>query len=200
VSPRPKKVTNEDLFGAAPAVMTRVGPGELTLGAIAAAAGVTPAVIVQRFGSKRRLLLALAERSARATDSFFAELARQHQSPLAAIRAYSVCMADLAASPPAFARSLAYLQLDLMDREFRRHLLNQAHATHNALRRLIEAAREQRELSQGVRPVRLARTIEAVIGGSLLAWAVYRRGSAARWIRTDVDAVLAPYVRVRRSR
>jgi AcrR family transcriptional regulator len=195
VSPRPRKVTDDDLFAAAQMVMTRIGPSELTLGAIAAEAGVTPAVIVQRFGSKRRLLLALAERSARETDVFFAELARRHKSPLAAIRAYSGCMADLAASPPAFAHSLAYLQIDLKDPEFRRHLLNQAHATHKALRRLIEAAREQGELSGRVRPARLARTIEAVIGGSLLAWAVYQQGSAERWIRADVDAVLAPYLR-----
>lgn len=174
--------------------MTRIGPVELTLAAIAAEAGITPAVIVQRFGSKRQLLLALAERSARGTVLFFAELARRHKSPLAAIRAYSACMADLAASPPAFARSLAYLQIDLMDPEFRRHLLNQAHATHEALRRLIEAARERRELSGRVRPARLARTIEAVIGGSLLSWAVYQQGSAERWIRADVDAVLAPYL------
>lgn len=171
-----------------------MGPGELTLGAIAAEAGITPGAIVQRFGSKRRLLLVLAERSAHSTDAFFRELERRHRSPLAAIRAYSACMADLAASPPAFARSLAYLQTDLMDPDFRRHLMDQAHATHEGLQRLIEAAREKRELSGGVQPVRLARTIEAVIGGSLLAWAVYQRGSAERWIRADVDAVLAPYL------
>jgi AcrR family transcriptional regulator len=195
VSPRPRKVTDDELLAAAQAVMMRTGPGELTLGAIAAEAGITPAVIVQRFGSKRHLLLVLAERSAHGTDLFFGELQRRHKSPLAAIRAYSACMADLAASPPAFARSLAYLQIDLMDPEFRRHLLNQARATHAGVRRLIEAAREQRELSGRVRPARLARTIEAVIGGSLLAWAVYQRGSAARWISADVDAVLAPYLR-----
>jgi len=42
-------------------------------------------------------------------------------------------------------------------------------------------------------PAPLARTIEAVVAGSLLTWACYRSGAAARWLRADLDAVLAPY-------
>jgi len=33
-----------------------------------------------------------------------------------------------------------------------------------------------------------------VISGSLMTWACYREGSAAAWIRRDLDAVLQPYV------
>ena len=62
MSPRPRKVTDDELFAATYAAMTKLGPGELTLAAIAKEAGVTAAVLVQRFGSKRDLLLTLAER------------------------------------------------------------------------------------------------------------------------------------------
>lgn len=41
----------------------------------------------------------------------------------------------------------------------------------------------------------LARTINAVVGGSLIAWAVFRKGTAVAWVRADVEAVLAPYRR-----
>jgi hypothetical protein len=50
------------------------------------------------------------------------------------------------------------------------------------------------ELDAGVDPARLARTIESVVGGSLLSWAFYQEGSAARWVRADLDAVLAPHL------
>ena len=50
------------------------------------------------------------------------------------------------------------------------------------------------ELDAGVNAARLARTIEALLGGSLLSWAFYQEGSAARWVRADLDAVLAPYL------
>ena len=62
MSPRPRKVTDNQLFAATHAVMSRVGPRDVTLAAIAKEAGVTAAVLVQRFGSKRALLLALWEK------------------------------------------------------------------------------------------------------------------------------------------
>jgi AcrR family transcriptional regulator len=194
VSPRPRKVSDDQLFEATHAVMHRVGPGELTLAAIASEAGVTPAVLVQRFGSKRNLLLALSERFADGAGELVAGLAKRHLSPLAALRAYADCMAGMAASPGAFARNLAYLQIDLTDSDFRTHLVKHARATRTGLRRLLEAASARGELVPQVKPAQLARTIEAIINGSMLTWAFYQEGNAARWIRSDVEAVLAPYL------
>jgi AcrR family transcriptional regulator len=194
MSPRPRKASDDQLFEATHAVMNRVGPGELTLAAIAAEAGVTPAVLVQRFGSKRNLLLALSERFADSAGELVAALAKQHRSPLAALRAYADCMAGIAASPGAFARNLAYLQIDLTDPDFRKHLVKHARATRTGLRRLLEAASARGELVRQVKPAQLARTIEATISGSMLTWAFYQEGTAAHWIRADVEAVLAPYL------
>ena len=59
MSPRPQKVTDIDIYMAAQRVMSRLGPGELTLAEIAKEAGVTAGLLVQRFGSKRDLLLSL---------------------------------------------------------------------------------------------------------------------------------------------
>jgi AcrR family transcriptional regulator len=198
MSPRPRKVTDQQLFAATHAVMNKVGPRELTLAAIAKEAGVTAAVLVQRFGSKRSLLLALFEQATNGTSEFMATLAKQHASPLAALLAYADCMAGMAASPAALARNLAYLQIDLTDPDFRRHLVKQAGATRAALRRLVQAAVEAGELSRNVQPSQLARTIEATLSGSMLTWAFYQEGRAALWIRTDLESVLMPYLRKRR--
>ena len=119
MSPRPQKVTDDDVFMAAQRAMSRLGPGELTLAEIAAEAGVTAGLLVQRFGSKRALLLALSERFSGGTAEMFAQLRAAHRSPLATLRAYSDGMANLASSPAALARNFAYLQIDLTDPEFR---------------------------------------------------------------------------------
>lgn len=198
MSPRPKKVTDEQLFAAAHAAMSKLGPGELTLSAIAKEAGVTAAVLVQRFGSKRALLLALFQNAANGAGEFIAALTKQHTSPLAALLAYADCMSGMAASPAALARNLAYLQIDLTDPDFRKHLVKQARATRTGLRRLVEAAAERGELARNVSPAQLARTIEATLSGSMLTWAFYQEGNAAEWIRADLNAVLRPYLRKRR--
>ena len=194
MSPRPQKVTDDEIYMAAQSAMSKVGPGDLTLAHIASEAGVTAGLLVQRFGSKRDLLLKLSEQFSGGTSEMFAELRRGHRSPLATLRAYSDCMADMAATPAAFARNFAYLQIDLTDPDFRRHLVKHARATRLELQKLIKEAIDAKELSPDTNTRQLARTVEAVVSGSMLSWAFYQEGAAAKWMRHDLDAVLKPYV------
>jgi AcrR family transcriptional regulator len=193
VSPRPRKVSDEDVFAATYRAMTRLGPGELTLAEIAAEAGLTAGALVQRFGSKRELLLQLSAGAADANASFLRGLRPQHRSPLAVLRAYAQCLADLAASPAALARNLAYLQIDLTDPDFRKHLLAQSHATRIAMKELLEEAIVAGDLAGDADADKLSRAIETALSGSLITWAIYREGDAAAWLRADLDAVLSPW-------
>ena len=199
MSPGRQKVSDDEVFAAAQRAMTRQGPHELTLADIAAEAGVSAGRLVQRFGSKRALLLALAERFAGSAGAVFAGLRGAHRQPLATLRAYAACMADLAATPEALSRNLAYLQIDLTDPEFRAHLLANARATRREIEALLRSAVAAGELKRDVDARRLARTIEAVISGSLMTWACYREGRAATWMRRDLDAVLQTHVRSGRT-
>ena len=193
MSPR-RKVSDDEVFDAAERAMRLHGPHELTLADIAAEAGVTPGLLVQRFGSKRKLLLALSERFARSAPTVFKTLRATHREPLATLRAYAACMADLAPTPEALSRNLAYLQIDLTDEVFRSHLLTNARATRREIESLLRSAVVSGELKKEVDPRRLARTVEEIISGSLMSWACYREGPASTWIRQDVDAVLEPHV------
>ena len=197
---RRQKVTDDEIFAAAQRAMGRRGPHELTLADIAGEAGITPGLLVQRFGSKRGLFVALSERFAGSAAPMFAGLRAVHRRPLATLRAYAACMAGLAPTPDALLRNLAYLQLDLADDVLRRHLVENARATRAEIEALLEAAAAQGELRSGVDVRALARTVETVISGSLMSWATYRDGTAGGWIARDLDAVLRPYLPVRRGR
>jgi hypothetical protein len=109
-------------------------------------------------------------------------------------------MAQLAQSPAALARNLAYLQIDLADPDFRDQLAVQAKATRAGLVDLLTAAVAAGELRRTTDVASLARTVEAMVSGSLMTWAFYSdEGPAERWIRDDVNAVLAPYLRGKRD-
>ena len=194
MSPRPQKVSDDDIYMAAQRAMSRLGPGELTLADIAKEAGVTAGLLVQRFGSKRDLLLKLSAQFSGGTAEMFAEMRKGHRSPLATLRAYSDCMAHMAATPASFARNFAYLQIDLTDPDFRKHLSKHAKASREELEKLIREAIDAKELVPSTNARQLARTVEAVVGGSMLSWAYYQEGSAAKWMRHDLDAVLKPYL------
>jgi AcrR family transcriptional regulator len=197
---RPQKVTDQDIFAAAQRAMSRRGPHELTLADIAGEAGVTPGLLVQRFGSKRDLLVALSARFAGSAGTIFAELRAAHPSPLATVRAYAACMADLAPTPDALLRNLAYLQLDLADDVLRRHLVENARATRHEIEALLREAARADELRRDVDVRSLARIVEVVVGGSLMSWATYREGKAADWIVRDLDSVLKPWLPLSRTR
>jgi AcrR family transcriptional regulator len=195
MSGRRQKVTDEEVFAAAQRAMSRHGPHELTLADIAGEAGVTPGLLVQRFGSKRELLVALSARFAGGAGPIFAGLRAAHREPLEALRAYAACMADLAPSPDVLLRNLAYLQLDLADDVLRGHLVENARATRREIEALLQAAAAAGELRRDVDVPSLARTVEVVISGSLMSWATYREGKAVDSISRDLEAVLAPWLR-----
>jgi AcrR family transcriptional regulator len=197
--PGRQKVTDEDVFAAAQRAMSRRGPHELTLADIAEEAGVTAGRLVQRFGSKRALLVALSERFAVSASAIFDGLRSAHRSPLATVRAYAACMADLAPTPEALLRNLAYLQVDLADDALREHLVENARATRREIEQLLRAAITAGELRRDVDVRVLARSIEVVVSGSLVTWATYREGKAADWLTRDCDAVLAPWLQPTRS-
>lgn len=195
MSPRPRKVSDDEVFAAAHRATMRLAPSELTLAEIAAEAGVTAGALTQRFGSKRALLLALSRAAAASSGDFIRQLRESHRSPLRAVRAYAECMAGLAQSPAALARNLAYLQIDLADPDFREQLGIQARATRAGLRDLLDDAVGTGELRPDTDVIALARTVEITVSGALMTWAMYEdEGPADRWIREAVDAVIGPYL------
>ena len=195
MSPRRRKAEDVDVFGALVRVMLRCGPAELTLRAIAAEAGVTAGALVQRFGSKRALLHAHARHAAATGDiGVGASLDARAASPLQAVRAATAVHATLAESPRAALRNLAYLHNDLADPVLRRHLLRLNRATRVRYERLLADAVAAGELRADTDVQTLARMVEVTLGGSFLAWTIYREGPAAKHLREDLDATLRPYL------
>lgn len=192
MSPRPRKVSDEQVYAAAHAVINRLGPTEWTLAAVAAEAGVTAGALVQRFGSKRALMISLTEQLAAHTGDMFEALRAQQGSPLATIRFWAECMADMASTPGTFAHHLAYLQRDLLDPELHRNVREQARQTRAEFRRLLDEGVEAGELLPRTNREELARLVEMTISGSLMTYALYLEGDAADWIVKDLTALLKP--------
>ena len=184
------------MFAAMARVMQRVGPEKLTLAAIAAEAGVTASALVQRFGSKRELVLAhWRQAPASRGDLGRQRVARKHsRSPLGELRATAAVFAKLALSPRDALRNLAYMQSDWADPALRRHMLRHARAARARYEQLLAAAVSRGELRAGTDVKTLARMIEVTLGGSFLAWTLYREGSAATRFREDLDTTLRPYL------
>lgn len=192
MSPRPRQASNEDILRAAFRAIARLGPGRLTLADVAAEAGLSAAAVVQRFGSKRALLLGAAADAAGGGAYIFPALREQHRSPLAALIALADCMEIMGTTPVEIANNLAFLHIHLIDPDFHRHALAGSRGTHAGIRALIRDAIAAGELTRA-NPDRLASAVQATINGSLLNWAVHREGRLSDWIRRDLRTVLSGY-------
>jgi AcrR family transcriptional regulator len=190
MSPRPRATSDEDLLAATHRVISRLGPN-LTLGDVAREAGVSPATLMQRFGSKRGLLLAFAAAGSEDLSTQFKAMRAKHRSPLAAIYELGRCMAAMAETPETLSNSLAFLQMDLVDPDFHRHAHAHARGMNAGIKGFLDEAVAEGEL-QRCDTARLARAVQALIGGSLLQWAVDREGKAADRLTEDLDALLRP--------
>jgi AcrR family transcriptional regulator len=196
---RPRLASDEEILKATFRAVARLGPARLTLTDVAREAGISAPALVQRFGSKRALLLAAAADAAAGGDYIFDGLRARHESPVAALLGMAECMTLLGSTPEAVANTLAFLQMDLSDADFHRHALANSRGMHGGLRALVKDAVDAGELVR-CDPGRLASALQATINGSLLNWAIHRKGNLATWVRRDLETVLEPYRAVRPAR
>jgi AcrR family transcriptional regulator len=192
MSPRPRETSDAEILAAAARVMQRRSPVELTLADVAKEAGVVPATIIQRFGTKRELLLANCKGWTADVAGQFVVARAKYGSPLKTLIELSVECSGFAATPESMANHLAYLQIDLTDPEFHAILLTQYVTTRDETRKLLDDAVSARELKP-CDTADLARLVQQVNGGAMLDWAVYRKGPLAAWIRRSLEVLLTPY-------
>ncbi|MET9839143.1 helix-turn-helix domain-containing protein [Streptomyces virginiae] len=195
---RPRGIEDAVILQATARVMGRVGPTGLTLAAVAREVGLVPGTLVQRFGSKRGLLLALADRSAKEAGEAAGRVRDAGTTALDALAALTSQTLAGMDTPESFAHHLAFLCTDLTDPQ----LYERALAVHRAQRRAIEAllaeAADAGELRAGTDVAALAGTVQAITAGAGLSWAVERRGGLAQRLRRELDAVLLPHLPPRR--
>jgi AcrR family transcriptional regulator len=193
MSPRPRTTSDATILDAVSRVISRVGPGTMTLADVAEDAGHSPAGLVQRFGSKRGLLLALARQRAAEVHADFASGRASHPSPTDALMETLAGMTHHADTPEALSHHLAFALMDLHDPDFHRAAFDHARAMLDEIGAALYAMVAAGELAP-CDTGSVARTVQTAYNGALVTWAVYRQGTLAEWLRGEVEAVLEPWL------
>lgn len=192
MSPRPRTVDDAVILEAAIATISRLGPSNFTLADVAKRVGLSAATLVQRFGSKRGLMLALATSSVESVDACFAAVRKANPRPLDALLAAATEMTKHVETPEEMANHLAFLQIDLSDAEFYRLMLENSTRIMTGYKALLDEAMKAGDLVK-CNTARLARAVGSMSSGSLILWAVLRDATAEQFVRKDLEMLLAPY-------
>jgi hypothetical protein len=89
------------------------------------------------------------------------------------------------------ANNLAFLQIDLVDPDFRTLADAAAQSTRREIRKFLDDAIKSGEL-QPCDTERLAFAVAGMMNGSLLQWAIDREGDVKERMRADLDTLLRP--------
>lgn len=192
MSPRPRTASDEDILAATHRVISNVGP-RFTLADVAKEIGLAPATLLQRFGSKKGLILAVLSSAGGVSEAPAAAIRKNASSPLEAVFEFVECFAQMAPSPEVLANHLAFLQMDLTDPDMHELAFAQAKATRTMLRTFLNKAVKAGELKRETHTGRLATAIQSLQGGSLVSWAILREGTAKRFVRRDLETLIEPY-------
>lgn len=196
MSPRPRTVQDAAILDAAIEVLSRIGSEKMTLADVGAEVGLSAATLVQRFGSKRELMLALLKQVVGDIDMRFEKAMKSHPSPLDALFAAATERPGPTHAHVSMANRLAFYLSQLEDPEFHAIAVENGRRAVAGYRKLLEAAVEAGELSEGYTDTaQLAETIYSMGMGSLVTWAVANEGSFKAKVRRDLDILLRPFRR-----
>ena len=147
MSPRPKATSDAELLAAAHRVIIAARSQPHARCDVAREARVSAATLVQRFGSKRGLLLAFAaQRIARSRRGVRADPPDQRVGARRHLCDRRLHGGD-GADAEMLANSVAFLQLDLSDPEFHKHAHAHSRATQAEIKALLDEAVAAGDLS-----------------------------------------------------
>jgi len=194
MSPRTRTHNDEAIFQATRRTIGRVGPESLTLADVGREIGLAPATLLQRFGSKRKLLLAYAGWRAKTVGGMLNELIDGVEDRVTVEQVVMTALEQLVDTSPAQAviNHFTFVHFALTDTEFRSRAAYQSREVVAALEACIQMLVVAKEL-RVENAQQLAHLVHLTMMGALSTWIVEQHGPVRPWVLGAVELVLAPY-------
>lgn len=194
--PRPKTLPDVDVLRAAYRLMHERGPDEVTFATVGSACGLSPSTLVQRFGSKDRLIQSTLLYAWDGLDEQTARLAAAAPKTPAGAIGLLVALSGNYGGIEAYANGLLVLREDIRDPVLR--------ARGTAWRSFLSRALDECFRSLPHIPRGIGLLMAAQWQGSLLWWSFDPRGKVEKFVEASlrhfVSALVTPERRTRGRR
>lgn len=170
---RTKTRNDEDILASIGQFLIREGIATFTFERLSEEVGLSQATLVQRFGSKRSLLLRLAQQNSQAIIALFRTTTQQYaDEPIKAIvqgfGGFVVGIKDKGN----MAANLTFLQLAIQDPEIHSAIADSIHQLENMTIALLQSALDNGTLQPDTDIVALARLVFTIYNGTIINWAM----------------------------
>jgi AcrR family transcriptional regulator len=196
MSPRPRTVHDDAILDAAVQVLSRIGASKMTLADVGSEVGLSAATLVQRFGSKRELMLAVKKHVIDHIQARFEHAAASHESPLDALVAAAADRPGPLDGHITLANRMSFFFAQMDDPEFHALAVQNRDRAIEGFQKLLESAIQAGEMTDGnIGTRQLAETIYSMQMGSLITWSIANEGTAKARVKQDLDTLLRPFRR-----
>jgi len=189
---RSRIISDQQVLNATVKFVARYGVAKLTFASLSTATGLSPATLVQRFGTKKELLTAVTKHCLQGMEPTFIQNRDKHASPLRAVYAAFATMSEAVTSVEEFANGQIFFYLALTDPETNDLLYKSMDQSLGTIEQLLIEATETKELSPCDTRA-LALTLQTTYEGAITTWLVYQKGDIKTWVTSRLENVIEPY-------
>lgn len=168
------------------------GVAKLTFASLSAYTGLSGATLVQRFGTKKRLLTAVTKHCLQSMVPILTEAQNNYSSPLQALYAAFEIMASAVTSVGEFANGQIFFYLALTDPETNELLRQSMTESRVKIQQMLNDAIEAEELN-ACDTGALALTLQSQYEGAITTWLVYQDGDIQSWVKDQLAGVIKPH-------
>jgi AcrR family transcriptional regulator len=189
---RKKLISDEAVLLAAEKALRRMGAEKLTLADVGRESGIAAATLLQRFGSKRVLMLKVANARVRRVKADLERIQERNGDALDGLVAVYSKWAQEYDSPQEAANDMAFWQGLAGDDELRTVVRELTQEMESGTKRLLWEALKAGKIRQ-VQGAKLARGVVSVYWGAVMFWSVLGEGKADTWVRDRVREEVERY-------
>lgn len=187
----PKKTIDDDqVLEKALLVISEKGPETFTLADVGKAVGLAPATLMQRFGSKRALLIKAAKY---VPAKLKGDLAKLKAKALPWDEELMILLSDVPeglGNRQDIANSLGLLKLDMIDPELHPIARELMERLRTRIKELLEQAKLKGELVSNTAVDELAWELDALRHGLVIQWTLSGTGSLQDWLKKGLENYL----------
>jgi len=196
--PRVKEKSDDSILEGALKVIIKKGPTSFSLMDVSKIVGLSPATLLQRFGSKKGLLTSSIAYSNQLLledlNKLVSKIENSETSGLEAVVELLLGFAKGFKDPKQVAQGLDILKLDIIDPELNRVSIEYFSIRKKCIVGLLSRARERKEIPKNSDLEAIASCLEAVWQGTIMQWALFKSGSLSEHLRRNLGIAFTSIV------
>lgn len=181
--PRKKKTADLVILKMILEVITKIGATEFSLEDLSKKTGLSPATLLQRFGSKKNILYKALELANQELKDNFANRSLVNNSPLQEIMGIYLEFSSSTLTPKDVAGGLDILKLDITEKKLNAITRKYFETRRKKIAALVVLAQEKGEIPEDVDATDLVWNLESLWQGSIMLWALIGDGKLHDWLK-----------------